>query len=250
MDSNFLVMRQLLAMGWTERMVKAALDEPDEVGPAGHWLNTSGKPYYHPGRVAVAAYRVGLADHKPDLSTWNTWVSGAKPTGLPIVTFDFHRIAGACKPGARGHLDGLRICHPYWGRQRGTETREAIFIIKVLMLLIRKTHGIEMAVRHDLDVFFEDTADKAVSELGEPWPKGVVARKAHYANYVSKAVSLSAMRKFVNALALIHTGRMRLPDEEASDVVRWLIRAPRMRFDLAASQLTQNTVTADSQTLH
>jgi hypothetical protein len=50
---------ELIAAGWKDRQVDAALDEPDEHGPSGHWRSTSGKPYYHKDRVSVAAYRIG-----------------------------------------------------------------------------------------------------------------------------------------------------------------------------------------------
>jgi hypothetical protein len=58
---------ELIAVGWKDRQVDAALDEPDEHGPSRHWQNTSGTPYYRKDRVAVAAYRTGLTNRSPPL---------------------------------------------------------------------------------------------------------------------------------------------------------------------------------------
>jgi hypothetical protein len=250
MSTDSLSKQELMASGWTERLIDAALDEPDEVGPAGHWLNTCGKPYYHPDRVAVAAYRIGLTDQQPAAAIWDVWVPGAKPTALPLMTFDFHRMAKACKPGARRHIRGLRIAHPVMGRLPGTAKEEAAFIGMVLMALAQKTHGIELADQQDLDRFFEDIAAGAISELGDPWPMCVVARKARRSSYLSKAVGLPAQRKFLNVLALMHVGWLRLNDGQTCDVIRWLIRAPRMRFDRAVSQVGLNERSHDSKSLH
>ena len=51
MNQDLLSKDDLLSMGWTARQVEAALDEPDEVGPSGHWYNSNGKPYYLRDRV-------------------------------------------------------------------------------------------------------------------------------------------------------------------------------------------------------
>jgi hypothetical protein len=243
MSTDSLSKQELIASGWTERLIDAALDEPDEVGPAGHWLNTCGKPYYHPDRVAVAAYRIGLTNQKPAAAIWDVWVPGPKPTTLPLMTFGFHRMAEACKPGARRHIRGLRIAHPVMGRLPGTAEEEAVFIGMVLMALARKTHGIELADQQDI-------AARAICELGDPWPLGVVARKARRSSYLSKAVGLPAQRNFLNVLALMHVGWLRLNDGQTCDVIRWLMRAPRMRFDLAASQEDPSAVDLAARNLH
>jgi hypothetical protein len=238
MSTDSLSKQELIASGWTERLIDAALDEPDEVGPTGHWLNTSGKPLYHPDRVAVAAYRIGLTDKKPEPAIWSAWIGGEKPTAMPLMTSDFHRIAEACIPGSSREIRTLRISHPVMGRLPVTRDQEMEAIGNILKAMVIKVHGAEMAKQSSLDGLLHNIAADAISELGDPWPKGVIARKAHRSSYISKAVGLPTMRKFLNAIALIYAGQVRSPDGKESHAINWLIRAPKMRFDLAANHLT------------
>jgi hypothetical protein len=235
MSTNSLSKEELIASGWSERQIDAALDEPDGVGPAGHWLNTSGKPYYHPDRVAVAAYRIGLTDQKPEPTIWNAWIAGEKPTAMPLMTFDFYRIAEACIPGSSREIRTLRISHPVMGRLPGTRDQEMEAVGNILKAMVTKVHGAEMAKQSSLDGLLHNIATGAVSELGEPWPQGVIARKARRSSYVSKAVGLSTMFKFLNAIALIQSGQVRPPDGKEFHAPSWLVWAPKMRFDLAAN---------------
>jgi hypothetical protein len=238
MSTDSLSKQELIASGWTERLIDAALDEPDEVGPAGHWLNTCGKPYYHPDRVAVAAYRIGLTYKKPAPAIWNAWFAGEKPTAMPLMTFDFYRIAEACIPGSSREIRTLRISHPVMGRLPGTRDQEIEAIGNILKAMVTKVHGAEMAKQSSLDGLLHNIATEAINELGDPWPQGVIARKAHRSSYISKAVGLPTMRKFLNVIALIHAGQVLPPDGEEFHAIHWLNRAPKMRFDLAANHLT------------
>lgn len=82
MRPNLVSQEELMAAGWKKRQIEAALDEPDEVGPAGHWLNTSGKPYSDRDRAAVAAYRIGLQKERPTDAQWRKWADGARCVGI------------------------------------------------------------------------------------------------------------------------------------------------------------------------
>jgi hypothetical protein len=95
---------ELIAAGWKDRQVDAALDEADEFGPSGHWRNTTGKPYYNRDRVAVASYRIGLTDQKPTDAQWKRWSNSIEPTAPPLLTFDFRAPADEAIPYVSGRF--------------------------------------------------------------------------------------------------------------------------------------------------
>ncbi len=141
MTPKLISKNELLDAGWKERQVDAALDEPDEFGPAGHWLNTRGKPYYLKDRVSIAAFRLGLTRERPLETDWKKWAQSEKPTSPPELTVDFHRIADTCITSASRQFWSLRLSHPVMGRQGGTREKEEMLIEQVLIKLVEYAFG-------------------------------------------------------------------------------------------------------------
>ena len=231
MSPNLVSQEELVALGWTKRQIEAALDEPDEVGPSGHWLNTSGKPYYDRDRVAVAAYRIGLRKERPTDAEWQKWARGASPTSLPVMTADFHRLAEACLPGVTDRFWSLRLSHPIFGRRPGDREDEVALIEQCLMQLVRAAFGTDVAGAASLERFLREQSATAAEVLGDGWPEGIIVRPAGRASYVSKATSKKAMERFVCALSLVHVGAVTGPLGQLVNLREFLVYAPRMRFD-------------------
>lgn len=223
-----------MAVGWTKRQIEAALDEPDEVGPSGHWLNTSGKPYYDRDRVAVAAYRIGLQKKRPTSAQWQRWAGDRLPTSLPVMTADFHRLAEACQPGVTRRFWSLRLSHPVMGRQPGARQGEDLLIVDCLIQLVKSAFGVDVAGAEGLEKFLGEKSAAAAQLLGDAWPDGVVVRPAGRASYVSKATSAKAIERFILALSLVHVGSVKGALGQPVDLRQFLVYAPRMRFDLKA----------------
>lgn len=235
MSPNLVSQEELVALGWTKRQIEAALDEPDEVGPSGHWLNTSGKPYYNRDRVAVAGYRIGLRKERPTDAQWQKWSGGASPTSVPVMTADFHWLAEACLPGVTDRFWSLRLSHPVMGRQPGTRRSEDLLIEDCLIQLVKAAFGTDAACAGGLETFLKEKSTTAAEVLGDGWPEGIVVRPARRASYVSKATSKKAMERFVCALSLVHVGSVTGPLDQIVNVREFLVYAPRMRFDRRSS---------------
>lgn len=231
MTPNLVSQEELVALGWTKRQIEAALDEPDEVGPSGHWLNTSGKPYYDRDRVAVAAYRIGLREERPTDAQLQKWSGRASPTSLPVMSADFHRLAEACQPGVSRRFRSLRISHPLMGRLPGTRASEGLLIEECLIQLVKVAFGTDVASADGLEKFLRKKSAIAADVLGDGWPEGIVVRPARRASYVSKATSKKAMERFVCALSLVHVGAVTGPLGHLVNLREFLVYAPRMRFD-------------------
>lgn len=231
MSPNLVSQEELMAAGWKKRQIEAALDEPDEVGPAGHWLNTSGKPYYDRVRAAVAAYRIELQKERPTDAQWRKWADGAQPTSLPVMTADFHRLAEACLPGVTHRFWSLRLSHPVMGRQPGTRRSEDLLIEDCLIRLIKAAFGTDVASADGLERFLREKSATAAEVLGDGWPEGIIVRPAGRASYVSKATSKKAMERFLCALSLVHVGAVTGAVGQRVNLREFLVYAPRMRFD-------------------
>ena len=234
MSPNLISKDELIAAGWNSRQIHAALDEPDEVGPSGHWLNASGKPYYERERVAVAAFRIGLSDDEPSPNVWTKWARSELPTSLPTLTMSFHRLADSCIDGASHKFSSLRLSHPIMGRQGGTREREKKLIEDVLFCLVG--HAFDVALKNsiELDQFLRDRAVIAAPSLGEHWPNGIAVRCVRRASYVSRATGKRSIQRCIDAMSLVHTGQVRSADARALDLIPLLVQAPSLRFDRRA----------------
>jgi hypothetical protein len=231
MSPNLVSQEELMAVGWKKRQIEAALDEPDEVGPCGHWLNTSGKPYYDRDRVAVAAYRIGLQKERPTEAQWRQWADSARPTSLPVMTADFHDLAEACQPGVKNQFWSLRLSHPVMGRRPGASQSEDLLIVDCLIQMVKVALGTDVANAEKLEKFLCEKSGTAAQLLGDGWPEGIVVRPAGRASYVSKARSDKAIERFLCALALVHVGAVTGAAGQRVNLREFLVYAPRMRFD-------------------
>lgn len=232
MNPDLASKEELFAAGWKERQIDAALDEPDEVGPSGHWLNTSGKPYYDRDRVAVAAYRIGLRLEKPLDAQWTKWEKSDKPSSLPLLTIDFHRLADECMKGASHQFRSLRLSHPVMGRQGGTRDKEKLLIEEVLTKLVLHASGVRLVNHQALEHYLFERSALASQTLGEHWPGDVVIRPARRTSYVSKATGNKSIQRCIDAISLVHTGQVQGADGKKFALIDLLIFSPRLRFDL------------------
>jgi hypothetical protein len=242
MSPNLVSQEELLAVGWKKRQIEAALDEPDEVGPSGHWLNTSGKPYYDRDRAAVAAYRIGLQKELPTDAQWRKWARSTRPTSLPVLTADFHRIADAWLPGVSNRFWSLRLSHPVLGRRPRTREEEALLIDDCLIQMVKAAFGIELENEEELEKFLTEKSTTAAQSLGVGWSEGIVVRPAGRTSYVSKATSKKAVERFICALSLLHVGAVKGVLGQLVNMRKVLVDSPRMRFDsMTLSKVSTNT---------
>ena len=222
---------ELLLTGWTERQIDAALDEPDEVGPSGHWRNTSGKPYFDRDRVAVAAYKIGLKNEKPLHAQWSKWNLSNKPSALPLLTVDFYHLAEATVKGASRQFSSLRASHPVLGRQNGTRDKERLLIEEILIKLVMDASGVELPNLNALHQYLSERSAHAPESLGDHWPKDVVFRAARRSSYVSKASGEKSKQRFLDVISLVHAGLVQGVDGKKVELIDLLISSPRLRFD-------------------
>jgi hypothetical protein len=222
---------ELISAGWKERQIQAALDEADEFGPSGHWLNTTGKPFYDKGRIEIAAYRIGLSNTKPDAALWSKWENSIKPTSTPVLSFKFHYLANECKPGISREFRSLRLSHPVMGRLPGTRSKEKEVIEGVLMEMVERASGQKLRGFNKLEDYLSGRTDTALQSLGQYWRKDVAVRPARRSSYISKGKSEIVVQRFIDSLALIHVGMVTDHNDQPLNIVEMLIKSPRIRFD-------------------
>lgn len=231
MSRDVLSKEDLIAAGWKSRQIDAALDDPDETGPSGHWMNKSGKPFYLRERAEVAAYRIGLSPQAPSAEVWDRWKDSERPTSLPLLTFDFHKLAEKCMPGVSREFWSLRLSHPVVGQRPGSETKEAALIERVLLEMTQQAFDVRVGGQAGLSSFLQDRAGMASWSLGPTWPGDVMLRPAYRASYVSKAAGKAHMQKALDALALVRCGQIVSPGGAWAELVDMLQRSPQVRFD-------------------
>lgn len=231
MSAKLFSKDDLIAAGWNDRQIDAALDAPDDVGPSGHWLNSSGKPYFRADRVAVAAYRIGLNPRGPTPAEWAKWETSASPTCRPLLTFNFHRLASVGLKDAAHQFWSLRLSHRIAGRQPGTREREGDLIREILLRLVAIDRGAPLGSSQDLLPTLATRATTVGARLGDPWPSGVVFRRVSRPSYVSTAVGKKSIQRFLDVLSLVHTGQVRDVNDQRQDLIDFLVEFPQMRFD-------------------
>jgi len=233
---EFVSKDDLLAAGWTALKIDAALDEADEVGPTGHWLNTAGKPYYHRDRVAVAAYRIGLKSEMPLSAQWTTWAQKAKPTALPLATFNFHRLADVVLSSENERFFSLRLSHPVLGRRVGTKDEERLLIEEVLKKLVMKVSGLQLESQKALLHFFSEKSVLAARGSEIQRPDEIVVRPARRLSYVSKAVSDKSIQRFIDVISLVHAGLVKDHDGQQIELIELLLHSPQFRLDIKCGE--------------
>ena len=223
---------ELLERGWTDRQIGLTLDKADEYGPCGHWLNSYGEPFFDAERVAVAAYYLGLTGFpKPTDQELAWWNSASKPTRLPVLTFDFHRLSAAYAPTLSREFGGLRISHPILGRVPGTQQEEAELIENIICMLLTRDEEIEVTGWSDAEDRLISRAEAAENRLGSPWPN-VVARPMRRTTHIAKGTGPRALARALDALSLLYTVRVELVGEvHQSSLAELLVYSPALRFD-------------------
>jgi len=229
--NKLLSKQDLCDAGWEPSSIERILDGPDEVEPAGHWLNTSGKPMYLRERVAVAEYRTGRSKRRPNDQRLRKWLWHPKPTCMPLATFDFHRIADRYVPGVAQTFWSLRLSHPVAGRRPGTREDEVRLISEVLGKIITVHHRVMSSKRDVIANWFNDHASTFVNRVGQKWSSGLIVRSVERASYVSRGVGPKTTDLFLGLLALVHVGNILGPDRKRISITEFLAMSPQLRFD-------------------
>jgi hypothetical protein len=229
--SSLLSKQDLCDSGWAPASIERVLDSPDEVEPAGHWLNTSGKPLYLRERVAIAEYRTGRSKRRPSDNQLEKWLWHPMPTCTPLATFDFHRIADRYAPGAAQKFWSLRLSHPVAGRRPGSREDEAGLISEVLGKIITARYGVPSSKRDGIGNWFNDHASTFVNRTGQKWSSGVMVRKAERTSYVSRGVGPKTTDLFLGLLALAHIGVILSANRRSVSITELLASSPQLRFD-------------------
>jgi hypothetical protein len=222
----------LINDGWSDRSIDAALDAADEYGPSGHWLNKIGKPFYDAERVTVAAFKTGISKTRPSEKQLVFWGASEQPSSLPLLTFNFHRLAEVCDPSVSREFRSLRLSHPALGRQDGTLEKERQLIVKTLVKLIEYVLAIKLKDFNALTQYLSNRSMKEAAPLRAKLPVNVVVRKARRSSYVSRGTGTRSIQRFIDVLALICSGLLLGVDGEKIDLIDLLIRAPKFRIDL------------------
>ena len=227
---------ELLSFGMKPGWIEAVFDAPDEVGPSGHWLNKSGEPLYDIARVKVACARVGV--DFSDLSALDVegWVVNDRPTSKPLLTFDFHALADFVVPGIARDLRSLRISHPVLGRENGSKEKEYQLIDSSLRAMVKACFQVDLT-DGEINHFLSGIAGEGPKNLGLSQVDDIVVRKAKRRSYVSKTTSLSSVKRFLYAMAMIQAGAIRSPSETIVDLRYFLSTSPRIRLDSTAIRI-------------
>ncbi len=228
---------ELLSLGLKSSWIDAVFDAPDDEGPSRHWLNKSGEPLYDMSRVKVACARVGV--EFTDLSVLDiaNRAKGRRPTSRPIMTFNFHALADIVLPHVSKGLRSLRIAHPVLGRAHDSTEQGYELIDSCLMAMIKACFRVELN-EGQVYRFLEGLANDAVKNLGSSMAQDVVVRSAKRRSYISKSANLSAVKRFLYAIALIQDRTIRGPFDDVVDVRRLLSASPLVRFDSTEIRLS------------
>jgi hypothetical protein len=231
MSSKTLSREELISVGWSDRLIDAALDAADEYGPSGHWLNKTGKPYYDEERVKVAAFKTGISKIQPNQKQLALWGASERPTSLPLLTFNFHRLADVCDPSVSREFWSLRLSHPGLGRQGGTLEKERLLIVKTLIKLIEYSSAVKLENFNALTQYLSDQSVKEAASLRAKLPVNAVVRKARRSSYVSRGTGIRSIQRFIDVLVMIYSGLVLGVDGQKVDPIDLLIRSPKFRID-------------------
>ena len=97
-------------------------------------------------------------------------------------------------------------------------------------MLAERVCGIKPNTFEALGQFLYERSFLAAERLGPNWPKNVIVRPARRASYVTQATGMQSVKRYMDALSLIHTGLV-LGPEIRWDLIALLISSPRLRFD-------------------
>jgi hypothetical protein len=209
------------------------LDDSEERGDAGHWLNTSGKRLYSLSRVIDAeqlrdscsngVYRHARAD---------VFNASHRPRTPAIIVVDYRRILKRIAPEIAREIWSARLSHPVVGRRPGSRDREQKLVVEALIALMKYAGGPTTTSSQTLFDSLTERAGSAGARLGPPWPD-VVLRRADLGYDIARAVSPRAAGRLLDIYALVHAGRISGPltAGKTVSIVDLLIESPAMRFD-------------------
>lgn len=217
------------------RGITRILDDSEDRGDAGHWLNTTGKRLYSLSRVVEAeelrdSFSNGVYRH----AKADAFNASARPRTPAIIVVDYRHILKKVSPEKPPEIWSARLCHPVLGRRPGSREREQNLIIEALIVLVtyagdtRPRPTSELALLELLTV----RAEGAEARMGSPWPD-VILRKADLGYDVSRAESPRAAGRLLDIYSLIHAGKINGPlnADKPKNLVDLLIESPVMRFD-------------------
>jgi hypothetical protein len=221
----------LLRGGWTEHQIALCLDGADAHAPSTHWLSSRGESLYDAERVAVAAHCLGISGFpKATKEVIEKWRHSYSPTRLPILTMYFSRIAEACTLGAEGEFRSLRMSHPRLGRIPGSAQKEETLIRNTISTLLTRCDQQKITTWSQAEASLTSRAADEELRLGPPWPN-VFVRNMSLTSRCSRAASPKALARVLDALSLLHAGKLRVCFEYKGDLPRRLSLSPALRFD-------------------
>jgi hypothetical protein len=222
---------QLRLRGFSD--ITRVLDDSEERGVAGHWLNTSGTRLYSLARIRDAEeLRDSCVDgiyRHPNADVFN---ASPRPRTPAIIVVDYRRILKTVAPEIAWKIGSARLCHPVIGRRPGSEGLERTLVVNALITLAAYAGEARPDSESALFDHLTARAKTAAIRMGPPWPD-VILRKADLAYDVSRAKSPRAAGRLLDIYSLIHAGNVNGPINvgNAIGLVDLLIDAPTMRFD-------------------
>ena len=221
---------QLLALGWSPREIDAALDSSETRLPSTHWASSTGARLYDGDRVAVAAFRLGKSGNAPPVDKIQKCVLGSRPTSLPILTIDFHRIAGEFLSASEPSFSSLRLSHWMAGRRPRSYLKEQALATLVISRIIARVENVSCA-GHEVEERLRRRRESAMKIVDERPGERLVLRACELATYVSKAKGSRALQRLLDVLALIQSGVVREPSGGALTAIQAVLDAPALRLD-------------------
>jgi len=220
----------LVEQGWSLREIDAALDSPESRLPSTHWASKTGARLYDAHRVVVAAFRLGKSKAAPPIDLIEKFAFGPRPTSLPILTFDFHLIAGEFLAEWDESFSSLRLSHWIAGRRPLSHLREQKLATAVISRIIARAEEVSCA-EHEIEERLRVRREGVLDMLGDRPEERLVIRACELSSYVSKATGPRALRRLLDVLALIQSGDIREPSGGAVTAVQAVLQAPALRLD-------------------
>ena len=216
------------------KSVTRVLDDSEERGPAGHWLNFDGTRMYAKSRVLIAEALIKEFHNDEyfhcDAEKLNT---DSRPCTDAIFIIDYRTLLSEVDPQAKRAIWSTRLCHPVIGRMPGSREREIDLIaLAISKFIVYVDDGASIPDLASIGHWMGSRATQAVDRLGPPWPR-VICRRASLKKDITHAKSRRAFGKFLDILSLIHVNEIHLDrfSGEPKNIFELLSMSPILRFD-------------------
>jgi len=216
------------------RNVPLVLDDSEDRGPCGHWLNFTGRRIYSLDRVSQAEKllenRKGLQFVSDDAQSLN---SSARPVTPAILIFDYRQFLATLDDDLKHRIWRERLCHPVAGRFPGSNGRELKLIEEALTLIARYAYpSLSFGSFSDVELHLAEIAHEADSALSPEWPN-VIVRSPLLRYNISRGRSLRAADRILSVLALLHSGKLSHDLIAPADIpiTELLVLSPTIRID-------------------